>query len=388
MALQFHPLTVAAVIDETPDSRSFVFAVPAALRATFAYRAGQFLTFEVPWQGFAIRRCYSLSSAPEVDAAPRITVKRIAGGRMSSWLIENVKVGDVLSVSPPDGRFVLDAAAGARPLALWGAGSGITPLISILKHALARTERRIKLVYANRERGSVILARELEQLAHAHPERVDIHLHLDDQAGLLGVAELRRLLRGHEDGDHYVCGPAPFMDAVTQVLEAAGVRGERRHFERFISALDPDRRAALVRPRHHNQNAPASFVVRLAGEVHQVAYQAGMTLLAAAHRSGVKAPSSCEDGYCGSCVAHLVEGDVAMRSCKALGPTEIAARRILLCQSVATSAAPLAVECDPAPLSLASPLRARPPQPLMPRVLASLLVAAVFLLFFLFRSRP
>src|SRR5215813_12959878 len=105
MALEFYELTVAQVIDETADSRSFVLDIPPALRDRFAYRAGQFLTFEVPWSDFTIRRCYSLSSSPDVDAAPRITVKRVEGGRASNWILDNIEAGRTLRTSQADGRF-------------------------------------------------------------------------------------------------------------------------------------------------------------------------------------------------------------------------------------------------------------------------------------------
>jgi 3-ketosteroid 9alpha-monooxygenase subunit B len=388
VALQFHELTVAAIVDETADSRSFVLDVPSGLRAQFNYRAGQFLTLEVPWSGFAIRRCYSLSSAPEVDPAPRITVKRVPDGRMSNWLHDNVKVGHLLRVSPPDGRFVLDPAAGPRPLTLWGGGSGITPLLSLMKSALAATTRDVKLIYANRDAGSVILRCELDQLARAHSHRVVLHYHCDADAGFLTLDAIRHHLWGRQDSDHYVCGPAPLMDLVARALENAGIPSQRKFFERFISALDPDRRAALARAQAERKPTPSSFVLELAGAAHIVPYAPGLTLLAAAQRSGLPAPSSCEDGYCGTCTAQLVKGSVHMRSSPALTATELAAGKILLCQSVPTSAEPLAVVC---PLDLPhaqSATETRPPQPLISRVLASLLVALIFAMFFLFRSRP
>jgi ferredoxin len=227
------------------------------------------------------------------------------------------------------------------------------------------------------------------------------------------------------------------------------VASERTRFERFISALDPDRRAALVRaqaerakaaaeakagaaaaaPIHASGGAatpgahaaatapganagaarspaattandsaastaseaapaPATFTLRLGGAAHTVPYAPGLTLLAAAQRAGVGAPSSCEDGYCGTCAARLVHGKVTMRSTQALTPAELAAGAILLCQSLPAAAEPLEVTCA-APSAAAQPaLPERPPQPLLPRVLASLFVLFVFALFFLFRSRP
>jgi 3-ketosteroid 9alpha-monooxygenase subunit B len=303
VALAFHPLVVVAVVDETADSRSFVLEVPPELRERFAYRAGQFLTFEIPWTGFSIRRCYSLSSCPEVDPAPRITVKRVAGGRASNWLIDRVKAGDVLQVSPPDGRFVLDPAAGARLLTLYGAGSGITPLLSILESALVTTGRSVHLIYANRDPAAIIGQRELDQLARQYRARFTLQYHCDANGGFLTVADIESFLRGREAGDHYVCGPAPFMDLVARALESADIAAERRYFERFVSPLDPDRRAALLRAPSERPAHPSSFTLTLAGITHSIAYEPGLTLLAAARRAGIDAPFSCADGYCGSCAA-------------------------------------------------------------------------------------
>jgi 3-ketosteroid 9alpha-monooxygenase subunit B len=122
-----HALRVARIVQETPDARSFVLEVPPALREGFAYRAGQFLTFQVPWGATSLGRCYSLSSAPECDAEWTVTVKRVAEGRVSNWFHDALREGDAVRVSPPAGRFVLDPSS-ARPLALFGGGSGITPL--------------------------------------------------------------------------------------------------------------------------------------------------------------------------------------------------------------------------------------------------------------------
>src|SRR5262249_31524431 len=147
----------------------------------------------------------------------------------------------------------------------------------------ACTDRSVKLVYANRDRASVILKHELDALARDHSARVELHYHFDADAGLLTASDIERLLAGRQDGDHYVCGPAPFRDTVKRALEAAGVPGERRYFEHFVSPLDPDRRAILRMQADRNQ-VPSSFVVRLGGQVHTVPYEPGFTLLGAAQR--------------------------------------------------------------------------------------------------------
>ena len=140
----YHELRVSEVIEETPEARSFAFEIPAGLEELFRYRAGQFLTFHVPWQEMELSRCYSLCSSPEWQEAPRVTVKRIADGRISNWFNDHVKVGDALRVLPPEGRFVLRESE--QPLLFFAGGSGITPVLSLIKSALVSTRRRLKLL--------------------------------------------------------------------------------------------------------------------------------------------------------------------------------------------------------------------------------------------------
>ena len=151
---RFHELVVADVIQETADARSFVFDVPAALRALFAYVPGQFLTFEIPWNGFRVHRCYSLSSAPECDPAPKVTVKRVDQGRVSNWMNERLAKGDRIAVKPPEGLFVLRPEEQERPIVMFGGGSGITPLLSIAKHALDALATEVRRSSRDRRRAT------------------------------------------------------------------------------------------------------------------------------------------------------------------------------------------------------------------------------------------
>ncbi len=346
MSQDFHELEVSEVIDETADARSLVLRVPEALRERFAYRAGQFLTFEIPWEGFTVRRCYSLASAPGIDPAHKVTVKRVADGRVSNWLNDRVKAGDVLRVSPPEGRFVLGADAGDADLTLYAGGSGITPMMSLLKSALASTRRNVKLVYANRDADSIIFRAEIDALASAHAGRLEVHHHLDSVSGFLDAEGVRAQLAGREAGEFYVCGPAAFMDLVEKTLESAEVPSHHVHFERFVSPLDPDRRGPESDAVPEAAEVPASFVIKLSGRKHTIPYSRGVTLLAAAKQCGVIPPSSCEDGFCGSCMAQLVLGDVRMRSHEALTEKEVAQGKVLLCQAMPMSAEPLYIDYD------------------------------------------
>lgn len=340
-----HELIVAEVIQETADAKSFVLEVPREAREAFRARAGQFLAFEIPFEGMRIRRCYSLSSAPEVGEPLRVTVKRVPGGRASNWLHENVEPGAKLRATAPAGRFTLREDAAGRPLLLYAAGSGITPVLSLAKAALATTERRVRLLYANRDDASVIFGAELAALAAAHPDRLEVAHHLDAERGLLTPEAAAAFARGFEDADAYACGPAPFMDLVEGALDGAGVPGERRFFERFLSPTDPDR--ARVQDAASPAEAPERFALTLDGRMTVVPYAPGETLLAAARRAGLSPPSSCEEGYCGACAARLRSGKVRMAAREALTDAEIAEGRILPCQARACSREPLALAYDP-----------------------------------------
>lgn len=334
---QFHELVVAEVVQETADACSFVFDVPPDLDGLFAYRPGQFLTFLVPWEDFEIRRCYSLSSTPGWDAKPKVTVKRVEDGRMSNWMNDHLKPGARIRVMPPAGQFVLHDAD--RPLFLFGGGSGITPVISLLKSGLAETGRRIRMVYANRDAQSVIFRDELDELARRHEDRFELVHHLDSEAGFLGESRLRELVADWLDADFYVCGPTPFMDAIEKLLHQVDLRGAL-HIERFVSAVDPDHAvAAPAGPAVGD--VPETIFVHLDGARHEVPYREGETLLQAGVRAGLDMPFSCQDGYCSCCLAKLKRGEVFMPTHDALSQSEIDDGWILCCQ-----ARPTTPECE------------------------------------------
>jgi len=328
---EFHALRVAEVIDETHDAKSFVLEIPAVQAAGFHARAGQFLTFRIPWDDFRIARCYSLSSSPELGEPPKVTVKRVAQGRMSNWMNDRLRRGDRIEVRPPAGAFVLRDAS-PRSLGMFAGGSGITPILSLIKTALAFSQRRIRLIYANRDARSVIFEAELAALARRHPDRLQLHGHLDDAQGLLGAPQLAALVGADFlDSDFYVCGPTPYMDAVESALADLKVERDRVHFERFVSAVDPDRKSG---PEPAPPTAVLShFRLTFESRTHQIPYLPGKTLLECAKAAGVEPPFSCEEGYCSCCMAKLREGKVEMAHNEALSAKDLAAGFVLTCQS-------------------------------------------------------
>lgn len=326
-----HALRVAAVIDETHDTRSFVLEVPPELAARFRYRAGQFLSFKVPCDGKVLTRSYSLSSSPECDPEHKVTVKRVDGGRVSQRMNDAVKPGDVLWVTPPAGLFVLNDKR--RRIVLFAGGSGITPVISLVKTALATTGRSLELVYANRDARSIIFEAELEELARRHPDRLRLVHSLDDRDGLLDVDRVKHLVVDAIEADFYLCGPGAFMDTVERALAALHVPSEQVHIERFVSPADPDEAVREATSATPDEGVPDVITIVLDGVEHEIAYRAGEGVLEAARRAGLEPPFSCEEGYCSCCMAKLTRGRVKMVSNDCLTPDLLAEGWVLTCQS-------------------------------------------------------
>ena len=323
----YHPLTVADVIDETSDTRSFVLQIPPALEERFVYAAGQFCTFRAIIGGEPIVRCYSMSSSPQTGDPFTVTVKRVPGGRMSNWMNDTLAPGDTVDGVPPAGLFVLRAAE--TPIVAFAGGSGITPVLSIIKAALATTAREIALVYANRDPGSVIFADALERLRARSGGRLSVHHHLDSEKGFLDPAACAALVGGRTQADFYVCGPGPYMEVVKAGLDRRGVDPGRRFIERF----EPPDEA----PAASAESETESIVIRLEGRKHHVGYERGDTILDAARRAGLKPPFNCQAGNCGTCMAYLDEGKATMRANNALGADEVEEGWILTCQAIPTS---------------------------------------------------
>ena len=324
---EYHPLTVVDVVDETADTRSFVLDIPPELESTFAYAAGQYCTFRATIDGETVARCYSMSSSPEIGERFTTAVKRVPGGRMSNWMNDALEAGDTIEVMRPAGLFVLRGTD--VPIVAFAGGSGITPVISIVKSALSTTERPIALVYANRDADAVIFADELERLRVESCGRLTVHHHHDSERGFLDAAGCAALADGTAHADFYICGPGPYMDIVDAGLSMLGVGAEQRFIESFVvPAADPVAEGASV---------TESLVVRIDRRKHTFPYQAGDTILEAARRAGLSPPFSCEAGSCATCMAHLDNGSVTMRVNNALAADEVDDGWVLTCQSLPTS---------------------------------------------------
>ncbi len=353
----YHPLRVARVVRETGDASSFVLDIPGELTELFGYTAGQFCTFRVHVDGQEQLRSYSMSSAPETGDELTVTVKRVPGGLVSNWLLDNVRQDDVLEATKPAGVFC--PQEGQRPVVAFCGGSGITPVMSITKSVLAATSRRVRLLYANRDPGSVIFGDALARLAGRHPGRLEVARHFDSDGGFLTTAGVVAFVGGDADADFYVCGPGPFMELVESALLVMGVRKERIFIERFLVDEQAEGEGEASRAaggaatgeggsagREDGSDAGAIEVtITLGGKTAVVTYHPGDSLLETARRGGLRPPFSCQAGNCATCMAFLKEGTVTMRVNNALTPEEVEEGWVLTCQGRPTSAA-VAVEYE------------------------------------------
>ena len=323
----YHSLRVADVIKETADSRSFVLDIPPELEDTFLYTAGQFCTFRATIDGEEVVRCYSMSSSPDVGDPFMTTVKRVPEGIMSNWMVDNLAAGDSIDVMRPAGLFVLHESE--APVVAFAGGSGITPVISIIKTALVDTMRDIVLVYANRSADAVIFADELDRLTRMADGRLTVYSHLDSESGFLDPAACVAHIGDRSGADFYVCGPGPYMDTVEAALETVGISPGQLFIERFVI---PGEVPALT-----ESSATESVQFRLNRQKKTIDYALGDTLLETARRAGLRPPFSCEGGSCATCMAHLDTGQATMRVNNALTAEEVEEGWVLTCQAIPMS---------------------------------------------------
>ncbi len=327
-ARDYYQVPVAEVISETGDASSLVLAVPPPLAAAFAYQPGQFITVRVPSDRTgSVARCYSLCSSPHAGDRTAITVKRTAGGYASNWLLDNAVPGLLLEVLPPAGTFSPRSLDG--DFLLFAAGSGITPVISILKSVLVGGQGRVALVYANRDERSVIFAAELRELAASAGERLTVVHWLDSLQGHPAAASLAALARPYAGWEPYVCGPDQYLAAVRAALGQLGVPARRVRTERFVSLEE--------NPFESIQNGgglPATLSVTLDGTATTLPWPPGSRMLDVLIAAGLAAPYSCRQGVCGACACQLTAGQVEMAHNEVLEAADLADGYILACQSV------------------------------------------------------
>lgn len=346
--VESHTARVVDVIEETGDAHSLVLEVDPGVATDFDYKPGQFLTVAVPSdETGTVARCYSLSSAPHEGGSLKITVKRTQEGYGSNWICDNVRSGQDLHVLAPSGIFTpkdLDA-----DLLLLAAGSGITPVISIAKAALAQGSGRVILLYANRDEKSVIFARELTSLAERHPDRFVVVHWLESVQGLPTQEHIKTFAAPFTSYDAFVCGPAPFMKGVTAALKELDFPRERRHQEKFLSlggnpfgdqtedvSADPDDESQTEQgDTVQTRPEPTRVEVELDGDEHAFDdWPADKPLLDLLLEKGLDAPFSCRQGQCSACACRILEGEVKMMNNEVLDDDDLDEGIRLACQSL------------------------------------------------------
>ena len=346
MALHFHPLKIRSVRPDTDEAVIVSFDVPAELSEAFRFTQGQHLTLRNTVDGSDERRSYSIC-AGTFDGELRVGVRKVPGGRFSTWIHESLKAGDTIQVMAPEGRFFvpLDASASRHYLGIAG-GSGITPILSIMKTVLAAEPgSTFTLIYGNRKLRSTMFLEELEDLKNCYLSRLTLHLVFSQEStdlplhgGRIGREKIGEFLATLVDPvqiDHaFVCGPHGVNDEAEAALLAAGVAAEKIHIERFgIPDAAGDARRGLDEVQAGDA-ADAKVTIIRDGVSKTIDFHAEQgNILDAAAAAGLEVPFSCKSGVCCTCRAKLLEGEVRMARNFALEKHEVAAGFVLTCQS-------------------------------------------------------
>ena len=352
-AHDFHNLLVKEIRRETPDAISISLEVPDALRDLFAWKPGQHLALRSTFDGEEQRRTYSICSRPD-DAALQIAIKRVAGGRFSTWANQTLAAGQLLEVMPPAGRFILPASDGKpRHVLAIAAGAGITPIIAMVQHALAcEPETTVTLIYGNRTLRCIMFRERLEDLKDRHVGRFTLlnvlSRNTESDAPLLEgridggkVKALARTLLRLDAVDHaFLCGPGTMIKEARNALLELGMPRDEIHHEFFAAGGGAYRQASAPPPDIPSDAAAAGsqagteVVAIVDGIRHEFTVPPGKHVVDAALAAGIRVPYSCKGGMCCTCRARVIEGAATMTTNYSLEPWEIEKGFILTCQAV------------------------------------------------------
>lgn len=339
MSKHFQTLKISDIIRETPKTVSIVFEVPDSLREEFKYRAGQYLTIKAMVNGEEVRRSYSLSSSP-AEKDLKISSKTVENGKMSNYLDSQIHVGMEMQVMAPEGKFTTESISSDADLILFAAGSGITPVISIIKDSLRnQSQRKIFLFYCNSTEEEIIFKKELQSLAQEFSDRFQLQLFVSRSdvdgpgflCGRMDDSRIKELLSnvGDYNSKHYfICGPEGMISSTKSSLEALSIPSEQIHIEYFASPKTDEM------PIKRNISGDVSEVtVVIDGEEHQITLKPKESILEAAIRLELDPPFSCQSGVCTTCQAKVMEGEVEMENNFGLSDEEVDEGYVLTCIS-------------------------------------------------------
>ena len=353
--MRFHDLTVSRITPEAAGAVAITLAVPAGLREAFAYQPGQFLTLRADIEGADVRRSYSISSPRSrlAQGELEVGIRPVEGGVFSNWAATGLQVGDTLRVMPPDGRFTVQKQRAIHRVG-FAAGSGITPILSILASTLEeQPASKFTLVYGNRRMDSVMFNEALQDLKDRYPSRLTLIHILSRQSqevplleGRIDAAKVRAVMDaflpvGSMD-EVFVCGPQAMIDETEQALLQAGVRADRIHTERFTSPTlealpEAERRQVKLTHKAVRDEGDVKLTVHFDGKPFDMPMTRQEHLLDVALAVGLDLPWSCKGGVCCTCRCKVIEGSVEMDKNFTLEPSEVAAGFVLSCQARPTS---------------------------------------------------
>lgn len=342
---RFHEIKVAHVETLTNDAKAIYFDIPDSLKDQYKYTPGQYLTFEVLINGNKQRRAYSICTSPVTDAQPAIGVKKVQGGLVSNYMNDQVKAGDVLQVMEPMGNFThVPNAANKHHYVLLGGGSGITPLMAILKSVLhVENESKVTLFYANRNEASIMFKTALENLQQQYGSRLNIIHNLDEgnyanaTTGRLDGSKIAAILKNNLSSevntvDYYICGPSGLMLQIDEALASLNVEKNKIHKEYFTAPVATEEKKA-EQAASGEPLQEADLILQLDGEHLEVKYTGQNSILEAVLDAGYDPPFACQIGACCTCRAKVSEGKVVMADRESLSDAEIKEGYILTCQS-------------------------------------------------------
>ncbi len=343
---KFHPLKVKEVRRETADAVSVAFDLPITLKTDYQFKQGQYLTLKLKINNEELRRSYSICTSPYNENDLRIAIKEVSGGKVSTFINQQLKTGDVIDVMTPMGNFYsVLSGANKKHYVLFAGGSGITPMMSILKSVLyIEKQSRITLIYANRNEESVIFKTELEQLSHQHESNLQV-IYLYDQPvanipdlhiGFITPEKVISLTENYtgvgESYEYFICGPGPMMENIKTGLNKLNIKSDKIHIEYFSSVIEAVEAAEKNIVTGENVQSNVT-VIQYGIETNFSLNTKGKNVLDAALEAGVDVPYSCKGAVCCTCRAKVIEGKAKMDANFALTDAEVEDGYILTCQA-------------------------------------------------------